>query len=176
MFDVQESAEYILVREFYGDKTAKRSGVPLINHIDEGVRIMQHLGCSSIAARAFCLHPLLQADDDLRDNYLNVLQTLYDVPGGGFSLLLAMEYRSVANAHLSHHIKPEGGIRLSPLYMVNVMLVADKVQNRKDFEIFHANTHERRNRLSEYFSEWLEALGISEDQYLVLCAVAENKE
>lgn len=55
--------------------------------------------------------------------------------------------------------------RLSPLREVNDMLIADKVQNRKDFELFHSSTHDKRDRLAAYFAEWLAALEVSEDIY-----------
>jgi len=45
------------------------------------------------------------------------------------------------------------------------MLIADKVQNRKDFEIYHSSTHDKKDRLAAYFAEWLEALEVSEDIY-----------
>ena len=48
---------------------------------------------------------------------------------------------------------------------VNTMLIADKIQNRKDFELYHEKTHERSIELKEYFSNWLERLGVTEDVY-----------
>ncbi len=51
-------------------------------------------------------------------------------------MLLGMEYRSTANNYLSFKSATEQ-IKLSPITDVNHMLVADKVQNRKDFEIYH---------------------------------------
>ena len=45
------------------------------------------------------------------------------------------------------------------------MLVADKVQNRKDFLAFHEGIHERTLELDYYFKYWLEALQITEEMY-----------
>jgi hypothetical protein len=54
-------------------------------------------------------------------------------------LLLAVEYRNIANEYLSH--KPStNDVHLSPIKDVNTMLIADKIQNRKDFEIYHKGT------------------------------------
>ncbi len=55
-------------------------------------------------------------------------------------------------------------IRLSLLEDVNAMLVADKIQNRKDFETFH-QAHPRHDVLALYFRNWMERLGISEKEY-----------
>ena len=77
-------------------------------------------------------------------------------------LALALEYRNIANAHLSWHPAGVDAFSLSPLPEVNDMLVADKVQNRKDFELYHASTHPRRARLAEYFAEWMAKLGGSD--------------
>lgn len=45
------------------------------------------------------------------------------------------------------------------------MLIVDKVQNRKDFELYHLGKHKRSNELNQYFKNWLERLSISEDKY-----------
>ena len=160
--DITKSLEYALIKMHYKDDRAQRSGVPLMNHINEGLLVLAAIGGSEIAMRAFCLHPLLQNDKELTMNFVKVQAALSTVTSGAMTLGLAMEYRSVANEYLSHCKMPETGIRLSPLKEVNDMLVADKVQNRKDFEIYHAETHENRVRLAQYFQEWCDALGVSE--------------
>ena len=38
------------------------------------------------------------------------------------------------------------------------MLIADKVQNYKDFLLYHKNTHERSDELDEYFNSWFKIL------------------
>lgn len=164
-----DSVEYGLVQTFYGDGRARRSGAYLMNHIDEGLAILRQIGATEQAARAYCLHPLLQDDEPLQQNYGRVAQALASLPDGAHVLGLAIEYRSVANEYLSAKAMPEAGLRLSALKEVNDMLVADKVQNRKDFEKFHLGTHPRSERLVCYFGEWLEALGVA-DQYTRLVA------
>jgi len=89
--------EYRAISEFYGDRCAERSGVRLMNHIDEGLAILDFYKASDDAKAAFCLHPLCQSDEELSANV-----------GAGFwysskarVIILAMEYRSVANEYLS---------------------------------------------------------------------------
>ena len=74
-----------------------------------------------------------------------------------------MEYRHRANAHLPHHrpTTPDPG----PLPEIVEMLVADKIQNRKDFEVSLRGHIPNTLRLDAYFQEWFAALGISEDVY-----------
>ena len=45
------------------------------------------------------------------------------------------------------------------------MLIADKIQNRKDFQLYHLGTHTRSEQLDQYFKNWLEKLEVSEDFY-----------
>lgn len=164
-----ETREYQLIQDYYGDRKAQRSQVWLMNHIDEGLGVMSEVDASEEAMRAFCLHPLLQADDSLAANYARVAQAVGQEPQGAYVLGLAMEYRSVANEYLAHCTMRPGGIRLSPLKDVTDMLIGDKVQNRKDFED-HAATHANRVRLAEYFREWCEALDVA-DRYEALKAL-----
>lgn len=168
---IKESVEYQLICEHYGDAVAKRSQVPLINHIDEGLIVLEEIQASREAMLAFCLHPMVQADDDCEDNYERVSEATSAAVLG-----LAMEYRSVANEYLSNKINTGHIIRLSALEEVNDMLIADKVQNRKDFYTYHYDTHLRSPQLAKYFDEWLDALDIDDDHYAELCvAIEANK-
>lgn len=158
------------IAAFYGDKKAQRSRVPLINHIKEGLRVLDAIKSTQAAKDAFCLHPLFQADDDLAANLQRV---------GEFSpyvIALAMEYRNQANAALSDRVilrrdTPEWvGPPASPgpLAEVRDMLIADKVQNYADFLLYHEDTHARSAELDLYFRHWLQVLGINPIRYGML--------
>jgi hypothetical protein len=155
------SKAYQLISTYYGDQQALRSGVPLMNHILEGLSVMDGLGASIAAMHAYCLHPILQADEALAEA---AQQDFSEIDP--WVLILAMEYRKTANAYLSkRQIKSISEIELSPLKEVNDMLIADKVQNRKDFELYHKGTHPRSEELEQYFKNWLERLEVSETDY-----------
>ncbi len=158
------SAEYLAIEEDYDRRTAQRSAVPLMHHIDEGLAVLRWSGSSEAAQRAFCLHPLLQEDTALAANLERVcaLTTPH-------VLTLALEYRRVANAALSMRpMESSAEIELSPMSEVNEMLVADKVQNRKDFVLHHRGRHARSEALDLYFRRWLERLGVSEARFAEL--------
>jgi len=158
--DLYEFEEYKIISDFYGSKIAKRSGVELMNHIDEGLAILEHIGASNIAKRAYCLHPIIQSDDDLFDNRHLLKAVDSEV------IIATVEYRSVANEYLStRDIKSIDEIRLSPLNDVCDMLIADKIQNRKDFELYHLGKHIKSDRLDKYFKNWLERLNVQEFDY-----------
>jgi hypothetical protein len=160
---IKNSVEYKLIAKHYGDRVAKRSQVPLINHINEGLIILKEIGAVETTKKAFCLHPLFQADEDLQENYYMASFVEPHV------LLLTMEYRNIANAYLSDKIDTDYPLKLSPILEVNEMLIADKVQNLKDFATYHYGKHARSNELDRYFTKWLEALGVSFKQYESLC-------
>lgn len=149
---------YNLISEHYQDRCAKRSGVPLINHINEGIEILHLIGADDHTIDAFCIHPLVQDDAELSKNY-NYLSTIDPYIMNPKVLYLALEYRNIANAYLSHRIISSiDEIKLSPIKEVNEMLIADKVQNYKDFLIYHSATHPRSQELDEYFNNWLKRL------------------
>ena len=152
---------YDMIKEHYGAQVAGRSLVPYINHIEEGLVILDDLDVDTDTAAAYCLHPFLQNDGELRESYFDEkIEAMPKVP-----LMLAMEYRSVANESLSTDAKPARAIRLSALPPVNDMLRADKVQNYKDFMIHHYGKHERSEELKYYFEQWFIALRITDEQY-----------
>jgi hypothetical protein len=175
--------EWVIIASFYGDKRAERSQVPLIQHIKEGVAVLDHLGASNATIKAFMLHPLFQSDKDLAKTATRVGSLLPLL--GQEVVLLVMEYRNQANAWLSdkvenHCIINSRGERVvedfrlvgmptpGPLPEVRLMLIADKVQNYKDFLAHHHGKHERSDELERYFQAWFKALGVTHTQWLEL--------
>lgn len=167
---IKDTTEYKLIARHYGEQVAKRSGVPLMNHIHEGLVVMDRVNATADAKRAFCLHPLFQADEDLKENGYMASFVEPHV------LMLTMEYRNIANAFLSDKIPAQrySTIQLSPLPEVNEMLIADKVQNRKDFITYHKGTHARSEELDIYFEKWMVALSINEKTYNSLCTAIDE--
>lgn len=147
-----------MIEIYYGDRVAERSQVPLINHINEGVKILEELGCDTNTIDAFRIHPLVQSDEALK-GFMKTNWALIEPK----TVLLAMEYRQWANTWLSdkvykddravptYNTSPNSG----PLKEVAYLLWADKLQNYKDFLLYHKDTHPRSLELTLYFETWL---------------------
>lgn len=151
-----DSEEYALIESYYGNRTAKRSGVWLMNHIDEGLAVLAKINAPKEAYSAFCLHPLVQNDVDLASNE-HLIKSHPHLNWQG-----AFEYRETANAYLAHRdIESIDDISLSGNEAVNFALIADKVQNYKDFMLYHYGKHDNSDRLFNYFHNWFDKLGIS---------------
>lgn len=155
---IEDSVEYKSIVEFYGTECAKRSQVPKMNHIDEGLIILRYFCADDATKKAWCLHPIIQMDEDLIQNY----QTLCTNAGiASETLMLAMEYRNKANAYLCRP-HTDGwtvdDLPSLPLQQIRFMLIADKVQNYKDFMIHHHGTHDRSKQLYLYFQTWFQHL------------------
>lgn len=163
--DIFDTNAFEAISQLYGDRKAERSNLPLMNHIVEGLAIMAaHAPGEPYlfdAMQAYCLHPMLQTDEALQENHH---QMRFHAP---HAVLFAMEYRWRANSWLSDKVRHHNGMnvvtgRPNPggISAVQLMLVADKVQNYKDFFTHHSETHLRAPELKIYFREWLAALGI----------------
>lgn len=150
---LNHSSAYKIMQQYYGNDKTKRSEVPLIYHIEEGGSILNTIGASDIVKDAYYLHPLLQSDEGFNKN------KSYDFTGiNTESVILAMEYRRVANSYLStNNIEDFVGFSCEE---VKQMLMADKIQNYKDFMLFHYEKHERSNELYQYFNHWFRLLNI----------------
>lgn len=150
---IKDTQAYQLIKNHYRNTTTLRSGVKLINHIDEGLSYMIELGASQDAMEAYCLHPLLQSDEDL------LLHIDDDFTGVSYKvIILVMEYRRVANSYLStNKLEDFVGFTSTDIYH---MLWADKKQNEKDFTVYHEGTHKRSKELREYFDNWFGLLNI----------------
>lgn len=164
---------YSAISKFYGDKTAKRSGVRLMNHIDEGLKVFE-LICQDDdhhGQMAYCIHPIIQSTNDLiREMSEETYFGKFGIPPK--VLMLAMEYRSTANMFLSYKVDKLTDTELhtiknrcAKMPSLRSMLIVDKVQNYKDFELYHKDTHERSDELTRYFDRWLEILCVSQKTY-----------
>jgi hypothetical protein len=151
--ELEHSESYKLIQNVYQDNKAERSKIPFIYHIDEGGFILNKIGASDIVKDSYYLHPLLQSDDEFNKNKslnFNNINTE--------SLILTTEYRRVANSYLSTmDISSFVGF---PNNEIKQMLLADKIQNYKDFLLYHKGTHVRSGILEEYFLNWFKLLEI----------------
>jgi hypothetical protein len=161
---MRNSTEYRLIEREYGVQRAARSQVLLIDHIHQGLQIMDLFGASVSAKQAFCLHPLVQNFTDLEANLSKICREELLNPR---ALILAMEYRHKANSFLckpenDHYIPSELKALVGELLPeVRHMLIADKIQNNKDFMLHHYGTHERSAQLKDYFEDWFHVLDVS---------------
>lgn len=167
---------YNLISEFYGDRVAERSQVPLMHHVDQGVAVLKALNAGDATISAFCVHPLIQADADLTVNLTTGNYQRIDP----LVAMYAMEYRNKANAYLCTlstdswdltDITDRVGLLIQPVHQ---MLVADKVQNFKDFLTYHGDTHNRRDHLRKYFTNWLLYLGVNDKMNCSLLAAIDR--
>ena len=176
----QWSPEYQAIRAHYADRVAKVSGVPLMQQVEEGLVILSELDASEDAMRAFCLRPLFQTDEDLVRHGQDFMDAVDASP---VVILLVMEYRSRANAWLSDRVRrtsadlqrvvSDGLPSAGPLEGVQHMLIADKVQGRKEFIRHQRGRHVRSEELDLYFNQWLDALDVGQDEYEELCAAVD---
>lgn len=172
-FGIFDTDEYRAIELEYGNQRANRSRVHLMNHIDEGLYVLHKIGASVQAQKAYCLHPLLQNDEDMAKHFHSLAH--YCDPT---AVALAVEYRNHANQWLSDkvtlnddtlmpYLEEQGKPTTGPLASVRDMLIADKVQNYKDFVAHHKGKHHRSIQLDHYFKVWLRELGVDNfDQWV----------
>lgn len=156
-YSVFLSPEYKLICVEYQGKIGRRSLVPYINHINQGIEILWRRGRSDIEMRAFALHPILQDAELFLTAQSRIQQCSPE------AVFLAMEYRVIANAGLRKLGQPQV-IGKSQLESVNEMLIADKVQNFKD-TLLYQQDHPELADLIRYFKQWLTVLGVHEEEY-----------
>ena len=154
---------YKLIEKVYGNTRANRSKLFYMNHIDEGLAILKSRNCDIQTMEAFCLHPILQVGSLFQKHF----DELKSQKISQYTRILATEYAEVANEYLSpRKIVSIDEIRLSHFDEVNEMLVADKIQNRKDFRLFK-NKYGNAEELEFYFDSWLKRLSVSEEEYRI---------
>ncbi len=142
-----------LIQLHYGDQRAERSQVLLMNHIEEGLAILEYLEVPERVKAAWCIHPLVQNDVPFKCS-IDLRAYVIDI---------AKLYSIYANAALCDkrwdnlRYTVEDQIRHLPTMPKEIaqLLIADKVQNRKDFDRYHKGKHPRSTQLSRYFNSWV---------------------
>lgn len=166
--------EFHVASKFLGD-TVDIYGEPRINHIEDGLVLLAHLNASRDAARAFCLHPIVQ-QPGFGPDARNMLLSEHI---SRLVLIFTMEYRAIANGlviGMVNHpgFRDEKQVRLSKFAEVNHMLIADRTQqynvflkHKNDFHPGDVKTHE------QYYKTWLAALGVDAHDFQEMIAALE---
>ncbi|MBO1317716.1 hypothetical protein [Acanthopleuribacter pedis] len=130
-----------------------------MNHIHEGLTLLTAMNASHIAHEAFCLHPIFQ-DNPKMDQHQNLNPR---------SVALAKAYAETANAFLLPRYMAGQAPQIAHIGTdLKHMLIADKIQNRKDFIQYHQNSHPQSSALSGYFDCWLHHLGVDQHTRQIL--------
>lgn len=154
-FDVLEKIDmrsFSIIQKLYRGKSAKRSGVPYMNHIVEGLCMLNNRKADIWTRICYTLHPIVQNDVDLVNNGDYINRTSLK------TMMYIMEYRKTANYYLPKDVNTCKTPLPSPLNEVNKALLIDKLQNQKDFNKYHKGTHPNSDNLEKYFDEWIELL------------------
>lgn len=154
---IPESDAYRVIEHYYDNKKAKRSGIYYMNHIDEGLALFSAWFSENSIKDAYCLHPIYQDNIDA----VTKLSFMSDAYSKEITKL-AHDYAIAANSYLPKKGSPQDVPTLN--YKLKTMLIADKIQNRKDFELYNQN-HPNYKDLALYFRRWFDILDISEKEY-----------
>lgn len=153
---------YKAICDFYHDSEgavlrASRSGVSYMNHIIEGAYFLTEImPAPDEFVEAFLVHPIFQDPDiptEILQLYVDKFELSTDVVSAAF------KYRIAANEFLPKDIYTG---KLPPVVTeqgIKFMLIADKVQNLKDFLRYFDKESPRHNPLTRYFDTWLTTLG-----------------
>lgn len=146
---------YTMISNWYGDRTANRSGVRLMNHIDEGLVLLTTAPTN--VHIAFTLHPLYQDPKDRAYNIISYLALPEDIR------VLIDEYNKIMQTCSSKGFAKGRRVDLSEFNYIDkenilMMCIADKLQNQKDFYKYHWQTHPESDNLEAYFEHWIDEL------------------
>ncbi len=148
--EITDLDEYNIISAHYGDNTTSH-GVPLMQHINEGIIYLEKMNATPAMIKAWCIHPIVQKDINIDVSFSE-----------GYSL--AIEYALRANSYLctpnTDYITNARVLQsiMTPMSSECIkLLITDKVQNYSDLLIYNRD-HPRAEKLERYFSIWLQYL------------------
>lgn len=161
----------LVIEDYYKDKKAKRTQVPYINHIYEGLNVLNNINADIISQIVYILHPIFQTEskEEVFRILVNNFWGMEKLDDEEFSEIIkyGFLYKKYANSYLSKDHKILSKLDYDPNMpkYIKEALIADKVQNYKDFLIYHKGTHPNSDLLDDYFKTWLICLGISQQDF-----------
>lgn len=170
-----ESQEYEMAKKMLGSKTTTDGRTLLIEQVDQTLKVLNHLSSWPAVMRAACLRPLLQDDHTFEYGWKTACKNGVQPR----ALVLAMEFRRVANSYLCNTLTDywddeEVRIRLGLVIPpVRAMLIAHKTVGYYQFLMQQAQTHFRRKELRAYFERWFRILEADPKECLKLLTEAE---
>jgi hypothetical protein len=179
---------YEVISKFYKGKATSK-GIPYINHIDEGVSHLINLAVPDDVVEAFILHPFVQCvnligtygetllTEKELEKHINIFELKPEI---AYELLL---YRKFANSYLCRpdtddleFAKCYGKVMTLVNHQSTVrMLIADKLQNYKDFWLYRKDNHKRSVHLVNYFETWLSILETMVDSEAIKTYIQEER-
>jgi len=162
---------YNLIYEYFKDKRTSKS-VSYMKHIDEGIKILENINAGKLTIEAYILHPFIQCfnlkgangkiimTQEEMEKYFNI----YEIEPEIIAKLFL--YRKFANSYLCSSETDYISYKQVKFLLIGLhnyqdivkMLIADKIQNYKDFLKYRKNDHKRSKELDYYFNIWLKVL------------------
>jgi hypothetical protein len=128
-----------------------------MNHIIEGAYFLTEvMPADDPFVEAFLVHPIFQ-DVDLPTQVIQKYVDTFELSTPVVST--AFKYRIAANSYLPKDIHTG---RQPPVILeqgLKFMLIADKIQNLKDFQRYFDKQNPRYKQLENYYDTWLSSLG-----------------
>lgn len=165
---VRTTPEYKAILEHLKYRCDTLSGITHINHIDEGIQILEVICAPRYlynAAKAFCLHPMVSHDLSLVNNIVEVCSSGFDTT----AILYAMEFRKTIASWPNH--RTEGEPSISPLIAINKMITADIIQHKSHFLRYSGvpeGSDPSTNSELRFYNDWLRTLAIDEEAFYTI--------
>jgi hypothetical protein len=159
---------YRVIQKEWSQKTDSK-GSPYMWHIDMGLAYLISQGASDAVKVAWCIHPLVQDNKDLKRNYKKMLGCLTNE-----AVMLVIEYRHQAN-WFSTHSTLNKAPKKNLLSEIILMLKADKLQNAWNLHTYRKD-HKNYKELTAYFNIWFSALNINPVDILKANSIFEQQE
>jgi hypothetical protein len=172
------SYEYIMLEKHYHNEYDNITDRHYMSRVDDALAILTWLGVSDTVKESYLLQPYYYSDYSFKMFSGNSMRSMSTFGIDANKIVNAMEFR-----HTSLSFIPGGDftkITTSSLDVVNKMLIANRIANKIDFELYFSD-HSMKNSFEDYFDNWLLELAVTDNMYnafkeKLTLKVLENKK